>query len=656
MHDIVINMQKNFFARSSAPVNSPIDPDEILADTIGGAGIWDATDRRIERPLRYLSLLALLTAMGGGIFYLGARTFYLQIAEGRSYYLQSQENQFMKRPISSPRGRIRDRFGRDLVENMQFFGVTLDAAALKRAGKDPDAALNDMLAIIGERIAPDRDVGFRARPDAPRGEMMDEIRVANLTPADYISLAPRLFAFEGVKVFEGYRRVYKDPHAMAHLLGFVGEASPVDIEGDTKLTGGDIVGKSGIELFYDGALRGKTGEKIIQVDSEGRETDFRLTVMPEEGAALYLTVDSAFQEAIYKFLVHHAPEKSGSVVAIDPQNGAVRALISFPGFNANELNSGIAPDRLLALEKNSLAPFFNRAIAGEFPSGSIIKPMMAAAALAEGIIDPRKKIMTDGRLEVPNPYNPAAPAVFLDWKNHGAVNLYDAIAVSSNVYFYRLGGGYQDQTGLGIDRIRHYAGLFGLGNILSLDLPGERPGNIPNPEWKRVNEPDNPEWRIGDTYNVSIGQGGLSVTPLQITAMVGAIANGGTLWRPHILEKAVAPDGRVHIANAPVALRSRIIDAASLSHIRHGMQEAVRRGTAQLLSTFALPIAAKTGTAQTGRKTWDGKDFLYSWTAAFAPYENPSIALVVVVEDVREGQVATLPVVNGALEWYFRKK
>jgi penicillin-binding protein 2 len=228
------------------------------------------------------------------------------------------------------------------------------------------------------------------------------------------------------------------------------------------------------------------------------------------------------------------------------------------------------------------------------------------------------------------------------------VDFYDAIAYSANVYFYTVGGGYRDQPGLGIGRIRRYAASFGLGSRLGIDLPGEKPGLVPDPEWKKIAEPNDPDWRIGDTYNVSIGQGGMSVTPLQMVSLTAAIANGGTLWRPYLVEKVRDPDGKTLERHTAEEIRTGLAKKETLQRVVAGMKKTVTVGTARLLAQVPVPVAAKTGTAQ----NVPGKP-PHAWVTAFAPADDPEIAVVVMVEHAGEGATVAVPITNEILKWYF---
>ena len=300
--------------------------------------------------------------------------------------------------------------------------------------------------------------------------------------------------------------------------------------------------------------------------------------------------------------------------------------------------------------KDKNKPLFNRAIGGFYPAGSTIKPFVASAALAENIIDPNFKIDdTLGYIKIENQYDPNIVYTYRDWKAHGFVDMRRAIAVSANVYFYIIGGGYKNIKGLGIDRIKKYLNIFGFGSDLGIDLPGESSGLIPDPAWKKSVK--NEGWFTGDTYNVSIGQGDTIITPLQLASAIGAVANGGTLWKPKLVLKITDHRNNSIREFKPESIRANIVDESKLKVVREGLRKAVTEGSAYLLNDLPIKVAGKTGTAQitnTFRKT-------NAWFTGFAPYDNPEIALAIIVEGAGEGSTAAVPVAKEVFYWYYNK-
>lgn len=657
-----------------------LDPDEILVDSVSALKSGDILESKIEKPISRLSSILFLALIGIGFIYLVARAAALQVASGDEFFARSQENRFVVRSLFPPRGSITDRWGNALVDNIASFGLVFEKEEFSKALRDavtenracaasgensnnqapncpvfvetnPSAALRSTVEKLGGILGKDSaffaDLGFSADYEVNR--LPSRIIISQDVPVEtVVSIASHLDELPGVQVTEHYRREYKYPLALSHLLGYTAKISDEDLKARPEMRDEQTIGKSGIEAYYDSLLRGKSGKKIIEVNSKGHETQFKLTQQPEDGTPLRLAIDGDLQETAYEILDSYIGGKKGaSVVMMDPRTGAIRALVSYPGFDGNKFGTGISSEEFQTVVKNPLTPLFNRSVAGEFPSGSTFKPLMAAAALQERVIDPLKSIYDEGYIEIPNPFRPGEVSTFRDWKKHGWVNMYDAIAESANVYFYTIGGGYKDQQGLGIDRIKKYASAFGFGSTLGIDLPGERPGFIPDPETKKTTDPNNPIWRIGDTYNVSIGQGGFRATPLQIASLTATVANGGTLYTPHILDSVLDKKGNVVKKTELHSIRTGMVDPDNLTIVRDAMRKTVTSGTARMLNDLPVTAGAKTGTAQTGGGA------PHAWITAFAPFENPEIAITVMVEHAGEGATVAGPITREILNWYF---
>lgn len=304
---------------------------------------------------------------------------------------------------------------------------------------------------------------------------------------------------------------------------------------------------------------------------------------------------------------------------MDVKTGELLAMTSFPEYDNDAFSDG-DQTAITAANQDPLTPLLNRAVAGVYAPGSIVKPMFAAAALHEGIIDPSKAILSTGSISIPNPYFPDKPSIFKDWKAHGYTDMRRAIAVSSDVYFYAIGGGYKDQKGLGIQKIDDYARMFGFGATSGFILGGEAEGTIPTPEWKQ--EVFNDEWRLGDTYNTAIGQYGFQVTPLQVMRYVAALANGGTLLKAHLVQ------------GEPVEATKIDLSDDELRIAREGMRQAVvEGGTAAALNISGIELAGKTGTAQVGTRN----QYMNSWVIGFWPASAPKYAFAVVLEKAPAG-------------------
>jgi penicillin-binding protein 2 len=322
-------------------------------------------------------------------------------------------------------------------------------------------------------------------------------------------------------------------------------------------------------------------------------------------------------------------------------------MVSIPSYDNNKFSQGIKAEDYEAILNDEENPMLNRAISGIYPSGSIIKPVIAAAGLDQGVISEDTTINDPGEIKI-------GEWVFPDWKNHGIVDVKKAIAVSCNVFFYAIGGGWENIKGLGVDLIDQYLDRFGFGKTSGIELTGEAEGNIPTPEWKE--EVKGEPWYLGDTYHLAIGQGDFLVTPLQMANALVGIANGGTLYKPHFVSKVIDPEGNtVKEFDAEVLSDSLVDNDYSIEVVRQGMRQSVDSDTGSSRQLQDLPVSAggKTGTAQ-----YDASDLerYHAWFTAFAPYDNPEIAIVVLVEKGGEGNEVAEPVANEILKYYFENK
>lgn len=384
---------------------------------------------------------------------------------------------------------------------------------------------------------------------------------------------------------------------------------------------------SGIELTYDDRLTGENGTRMVETDARGRVQRENIVSPPRSGEDLHLSIDAELQSTLYSILSEHARQMhfiGGAAVIMDVHTGEILALTSFPEYDNAAFTDGDS-DAVARAYNDVRAPVLDRAVSGLFAPGSIVKPIFAAAALNEHIISPDKTIVSTGQISIPNPYDASNPTIFRDWTVHGVIDMRTAIAVSSDEYFYTIGGGYHGQAGLGIERLDTYARAFGLASSTGIALPGEKIGIIPTPEWKAETfGPDDP-WRIGNTYHTAIGQYGFLITPIQAVRFTAAIANGGTLLTPQLLA-----------SSTPVATSVGIPDA-DLQVVREGMRMAVtstrQDATVKVLNLPGIQLAGKTGTAQLGTKN----QWMNSWNVGFWPADHPRYAYAVVLEHAPAG-------------------
>ena len=412
-------------------------------------------------------------------------------------------------------------------------------------------------------------------------------------------------------------RAYLSP-GFSHILGYVSYPTK-DKSGNYWQ--GEFLGKGGLEKQYNELSKGENGSKIIETDALGKVFSENIVNTPKRGTDLMTTIDSRIQKKLFTLIKDLSENESfsgGAGVIMDTEKGEVIVSTSFPEYNSEILSLGKDTTSINNYLTDKRKVFLDRDISGLYTPGSIVKPFFALGALAEGVIDPYKKILSTGSMSIPNPYFPDQKTVFKDWKAHGWTNMMEALAVSSDIYFYEIGGGFEDQKGLGIANLEKYAKLFGLGVKTGIDLPNEKSGTIPNPEWKLANFDGDP-WRIGNTYHTAIGQYGFQVTPMEMTRAIGAIANNGKLLNPHLILNDVEKEKIFSL----IDLKKEYFDT-----VHDGMRQAVTFGTAVALNVPYVEVAAKTGTAQIGIS----KNKINSWIVGFFPYENPKYAFTIMME------------------------
>lgn len=491
-------------------------------------------------------------------------------------------------------GRLEQPIPRAAFTGLTLGGTLLIAALIAQAGH--------LELVKGAAYAAQSEKN-RIRPEvifAERGAITDRNGEV---------LAENLPGEEGFPV-----REYAHP-GFAHLLGYVSYPQK-DKAGRYYET--EITGLAGIERAFETSLAGKNGTHLIEEDALGN-VESEGTVEPAvPGSTLALSIDARVQRAFYgaiQELADRIPYKGGSGLMMDVETGEIIALVSYPEYNPNILSLGKERDIIAGYSADSREPYLDRPVSGLYTPGSIVKPIVAAGAFDDGIISAEKTITSTGSLVVPNPYDASKPSVFKDWKAHGATDMRRAIAVSSDVYFYTVGGGFGSQRGLGIERLGYWYRAFGLDTPTGIELANEGSGFIPTPAWKEETFDD--PWRLGDTYNSSIGQYAVQVTPLEALRATAAIANGGRLLTPTL------------VAGATPTGESIAIGQEALRIAREGMRQAVTEGTAIGLNPYTEAKAAgKTGTAQLGFNN----EWYNTWVVGFFPYDKPRYAFTVVME------------------------
>lgn len=567
------------------------------------------------RPPRRLVVLNVIIAALTGM--LVVRLWQIQVLQGAYYLRLSEENRIRDYTIAAPRGIIYDRKGRPLVTNRPSFTV----AVLPLELRQPGVVLRRLASLLG--MAPEQ---IRVKIDANRSHPFEPVRIKrNVGMRAVAMVEENRLDLPGVIILAEPVRLYLHSKIAAHVLGYLGEIDQADLTA-RKAEGyrpGDLIGKTGVERTYESVLRGVDGRQRMEVDALGRPLRVLSKVPAVPGRSIALTIDLDLQQAAYEGLVASG-HRAGAVVAMDPRSGDVLALASIPSYDPNLFAVGITPQDWQALTSDPLHPLLNRAAGAAFVPGSVFKLVTATAALEEGIVSRGSIFFSPG-------YFRLGRWVFRDLGAWGRVNFITGIANSINVVFYTLG--YQ----LGGERLARYAHLMGLGEPTRVDLPAEVTGLVPSPSTKQqlVGEP----WYPGDSVNMGIGQGAVTVTPLQVARMMASIANGGELLQPRLLLVTYDRDQRPH--RAPVVVQRTIpYKATTLAVLREGLLAVVAWGSGQAAALGQVTIAGKTGSAENPR----GKP--HAWFAGYAPAEAPRVVVVAFVEHGLRGNLTAAPILR----------
>jgi penicillin-binding protein 2 len=578
-----------------------------------------------------------------------SRLAYLQIVRGEHYSTLSQNNRVKVLPIAPPRGLIFSRDGAVVAENKPSYVLALDTAKIP----DLKGVVHELQRLLG---FPDEQVEDFFREVRIRG-LVDEVALSsNLSEEQLATFAVHSHDYPGVRIDARSSRYYPEGELWAHVVGYVGRISEDDLAviDKAEYRGSTHIGKAGVEKTYEALLHGKTGYQQVEINAQGRILRVLAKTPPEPGRDIYLTIDAALQRTAAELL----KGQRGAVVAIDPQTGAVLAFVSSPSFDPNLFVNGIGAKSYAELRDSPDRPLFNRALQGQYPSGSTIKPFVALAGLQSGVRVATEATWCPGWYRLPGDARP-----YRDWKKggHGHVDLIRAIAESCDVYFYNLA------HDLGIDRLWSFMRQFGFGAPTGIDIPNEAAGIYPSSEWKRRarGEP----WYAGETLSVGIGQGYTLVTPLQLAFATAVLARHGTGITPRVAGQIEDP--LAHEATEPEIYERELVRLESPEYwdlVIQGMQEVVHgaRGTARRYGQdAAYRFAGKTGTAQVvqmpaGRslKQEEMEERLrdHALFIAFAPVEQPEIALAILVENGMHGSSAAAPIARTLFDQYLQDR
>ncbi len=589
------------------------------------------------------------------------RLLYLQIWQGEHFRALSENNSERLIPIPAERGLLYDQKGRQLTKNIPNFALAIVPQDLPKKDEEREPIILELAALTG------RDPNaIRTTLSEYKDYKNDSIIIAEDVP--YETALRVQIAHErmpGVYVQQGSKRLYLHTLAdlglasstlaqsqststvlsLAHSEGYVGKLSQSELDALYKkgYLPSDTIGKIGLEKAYETQLRGVYGRRRIEVNARGKEQSVLAEYAPQPGQHVVLSIDAAIQAKLEQSLQNQLTRYNkarGAAIAMDPRNGHIVAMVSLPAYDNNDFSGGITSSTYRGYTSNKDRPLLNRTISGTYPSGSTIKPAIAAAALAEGVVDSKTSILSNGGIRV-------GAWFFPDWQagGHGSTNVARSLAWSVNTFYYYVGGGYNGFTGLGADKIMSWLKRLHFGEALGIEIPGELDGFVPSREWKkeRTGEP----WYIGDTYNLSIGQGDLLVTPLQIASLTSFMANWGTLYAPRLADAYIDAITGARAEIAPVVIQKNVVNNSVIDPIRMGMRECVVYGSCRQLSSLPINVAGKTGTAQ-----WNANKPNHGWFTSFAPYENPEIVVTVLVEEGEEGSRTAVPVAAEFYRWW----
>lgn len=605
-----------------------IDP----ASDLGEMSDFEPTVEASERNFwPYIGVIALTFIV------FAVRLLNLQVTQSATFRVLAQGNRVESRYSQPPRGVIVDQKGQDLVKNIPLYSLDLLPAQLPKVKADREAIyqrVSDLTGVSKDEIVKQIDkYGLTYNKDITLKDNLDRD-----TALDW---QVKLGDLTGIAVNLTPNRSYDLTKGMAHLLGYVGKVAAEDLKTRPELQRQSTIGKAGLELFYDKFLQGTVGRDQVEVNAAGKIQRVVANEPAVPGNTLKLYLNKDFQQVMGDALkegAEKAGSKKGVAIAMDVNSGGILGMVSLPDYDNNVFSQTDKSNERQKFLSDKDQPLFNRAIAGMYPPGSTSKPIWAAVGLQEGIITELTDIQTPAEIKI-------GQSTFPDWKYHGHADVKKAIAESNNIFFYAVAGGYDKIKGLGPQKMKEYATRFHWGLQTGIDLPGESKGFMPDPDWKKqkLKEP----WYIGDTYHQGIGQGYMTLTPLQIVNAVAAIANGGTLYEPRLVKEIVDQDGKaVEVPGKKVA-QEHIINADALRIVREGMRQTVTAGSASPLNTLSMQVAGKTGTAQ-----FEEKDKTHAWFVGFAPYDKPKIAILVMVEGGGESFDVAVPIAKNILGWY----
>ncbi|MBX4187707.1 MAG: penicillin-binding protein 2 [Candidatus Doudnabacteria bacterium] len=578
------------------------------------------------------------------------RIYYLQAMKGSDYRVIAEGNKLRSQYILAPRGLMLDRNGKIIVSNLPSFELVVTPTEMPENEADLSHKLSQIAELSGAPLEELKATVSQLDRKSPHSYTL----VQNLAKDPALILISRKDEFNGFAVQNNPIRDYKDPFMYSHLVGYTGKITSEELvqHEDQSYLLNDYIGKNGLEFEYEQYLRGVPGSSQTEINAQGTFNKDLPEIPANPGNNLKLNVDSDLQKVIFDSttaMMKKINAKSAAVIATNPQTGQVLAFLSLPGYDGNMFARGIKNIEYAGLINDPAVPLLNRVVTGTYPPGSTVKPMVAIAALSEGIVTPQTTVVDDGVIRV-------GSYTYYGYRREGlgVMNIYSAIARSSDIYFYTVGGGSAKSSikeGLGPDRLALWFRNFNLGGLTQIDLPNEKTGLVPDTEWKeRVKKEP---WYLGNTYHYSIGQGDLLATPLQINNATATIANGGRIMKPYLVDEVVAMDGGVILKNNPKVLRENFIDSDYVKVVQDGMRMTITEGSGRALATLPIEIAGKTGTSQ-----FDARDLsrTHAWFTAYGPFKDPKIALTVLIEAGGEGSSVAVPIAKDVFSWWAQNR
>jgi penicillin-binding protein 2 len=646
------NPFKNFTTHQNLSAGEYLEWEEGVQDHTSPVEGFDEDGRQL-RNLWWLKISLIFTAL-----ILVVQLINLQIVQGEQMRELAEGNRLRLRTILAPRGIIQDRYGEVLAKNTASFALTVTPADLPKENMDEIFnEINKLFGVSSEEL-------HNKVAQAPYGSLSPIVVKRHLTQQESIAFEVVNRHLPGFSLLSTPIRDYLWPEIFSHALGYTSVISQEEYRSleQEKYGINDFIGKSGIELSYEKYLRGSNGSRQVEVDAIGKSIKELGIVEPIPGNVVELNIDAGLQKIIYEGFTKNKIANKGAAIAMDPRNGEVLALVSVPGFNNNLFAPGISKTDYQQLITNTNLPLFNRAISGTYPPGSTIKPVGAAAVLQEGVVRPDTIIVDRGLLVIPNQFNPSVLYNFVGWKRDGLgpMNVRSAIAESSDIYFYTVSGGHTSSniSGLGAEKFAEYYRRFGMGALAGIDIAGEQTGRVADPAWKASFYQGNAiasKWYLGDTYHISIGQGDMLATPLQVAMWTAVIANNGQAYKPRVFKQANDLNGKLLNISQPELLLDVRISKENLTVVQAGMRDNVTssKGSGRSLASLPISSAGKTGTSQ-----FDGSDpsRTHAWYTVYAPYENPQIVITILVEAGGEGHAVAVPIVKNALDWWAKNR